>query len=118
MATALKPVKKDASILAAAPYVFSVLIGVLIYLMEKEDRYVRFHALQAILLHTAFTVIYTVLFMIIWVGAFFIVGFLCLPFLFLLVGAAILASIWLAYRAYQGEYFELPVIGEFAARHI
>ena len=118
MATALKPMKKDAPILAAAPYVLSFVVGVLIYLIEKEDRFVRFHALQAILLHLVSTAVYMALFMVVWVGAIFVVGFLCLPFLFLLVGAYIIASIWLAYRAYKGEYFELPVIGEFAARHI
>lgn len=115
---ALKPMKKDAPLLAAAPYVLSFLIGALVYLIEKEDRFVKFHALQAILFHLAFTAVYTLLFIVVWVGAFFIVGFICLPFLFLLVGAYFIADIWLAYRAYKGEYFELPVIGEFAARHV
>lgn len=120
MASALKPIKKDSILLAALPYVFSVIVGLLVYLIEKEDRYVRFHALQGILFHFALGIAYAAIVVIFLVFAFATMGLgmFCFPAIWLLGFATLGLNIWLAYRAYQGEYFELPVIGEFAARHV
>lgn len=116
----LTPMKKDSPILAALPYILGLIVGLLIYLIEKEDRWVRFHALQAILLTLAYSAIGLALGIVLLAFALATmgIGVFCVFAIYPLAFATILVNIWLAYRAYKGEYFELPVIGEFAARHI
>lgn len=109
----LLPVKKDSVILAALAYVLGPFVALLIYLLEKEDRWVRFHCLQALGLALA----YMAVFFVLWLGAiltFGLGGVCAMP----VSAGAILLGFWCAYRAYNGEYFELPYVGVMAATHI
>ena len=82
--------------------------------LEKENRFVRFHALQSILASVAIIVILFI------IDSLFVALFsslhLFLSFLFKIrrhpAGVAALA-LWvvLMVKAYQGEYFKLPVVG-------
>ena len=116
----------DENIAALLSYVFGWVSGLVFFLMEKDSKLVRFHAMQSIL----FCVVAAVLGIALWV----------LTFLFLLVGAmlpdimgsllALLGTfIWLIFsvalliawvlclvRAYQGQFFKLPVIGNMAEK--
>ena len=106
----------DANIAAAIAYLFGWVSGLIFYLIEKESRYVRFHAMQSILLSAGFTVLWIVLWI---VGAIFgripAVGFVfalligLLSFVFWL--ALIAAVIYCLIKAFQGKDFKLPVIG-------
>ena len=116
----LQPTKKDSRLLAAGAYLLHIFIAFLIYLVEKEDKWVRFHALQAILFHLSYSAVFFVIFTAVWLFAFvtFGLGAICIPVLFVLVFGVILLNLWFAYRAYKEEYFELPLIGKFAAAHV
>lgn len=120
MAEPLKPLKKDSNLLAALAYVLGLIVALLIYLIEKEDKWVRFHAMQAIVFHVAYMVAFGAVFIVLWLFALVTMGFgaICMFAIFPVALLVFVANIWFAYRAYQGEYFELPVIGEFTASHI
>ena len=117
---------EDGKIFAAISYVFGLLIAIIIYLLKKEDRYVRFHAAQAILFDICVMVISVVL-AVAMIAIFFVVGiatggigFILFPILWLgMIGYAfilLLARLYFAYQAYKGKEFQLPIIGPQAAK--
>lgn len=119
-ASGIAPIKKDSPILAALAYPLSLIIALLIYLIEKEDKFVRFHALQALIFDLAYSVAYTAIFVVVWVFAVATMGIgaLCVLPLILVVFLIFALKLWWAYRAYKGEYFKLPVIGDIAEKHV
>ena len=105
----------DAKIASAIGYPIG-LIAIIMIIIEKENRFARFHALQSILLSVAAVVLLTVLsiFIAILSAVSSYLGLLGLfiPLLWLVYFAAL---IFCAYKAYQGEMFKLPMIGDMAA---
>ncbi len=73
--------------------------GLLFFLLEKDNRNVKFHALQSLIAFLALSVITYVL------GRIFLFGYL-------LWLATILVWILLMIKAYQGERFKLPWVGD------
>ena len=119
----------DPKIAAALSYIW--IVGVIFFLIEKENRFVRFHALQSIIFGLANSVIMVVLAVlaIILTFAFSIGGaivgggigalinlFVWLIWLiFWLLGLVFLIGlVFAAIKAYQGEKFKLPIIGNMA----
>jgi uncharacterized membrane protein len=116
----------DANIAAALSYIFTWVSGLIFFVMEKESRLVRFHAMQAILLGAGATVIGIVL----WIIAFVIgiivsqisgvlgmlVSLLTGLLAFVFFVAVIIAWVMCLIKAYQGQYFKLPIIGNFAEK--
>lgn len=105
----------DANITALIGYITCIAALVLIFI-EKDNKFVRFHAFQAALYWAAVVVVYFILVFLLGFLAFFSSGlaslFSLLIFLFgLLVTGCV---IFLAIKAYQGEMIKLPVIGEMA----
>ncbi len=91
-------------------YLFGWISGLIFFLIEKDD-FVRFHAMQSIIVFGAITVlsiIFGILFMVPFVGA--ILGAI------LWIGTLIL-WILLMVKAYQGERFKLPVAGDLAEKY-
>ena len=123
----------DGNIVAAVGYPIGI-IAIICLIMDKENRFVRFHALQAILLYAAFVVVaigLTILFMIIGiimgvaagasnssaagglVGIFGLLSFLIwIAILIAYVGGLIMAAV----KAYGGNYYKLPMIGNMAEK--
>jgi uncharacterized membrane protein len=104
----------EANILAFLAYLFPVIGALIIFLMEKQNRFVRFHAMQALLSYAAVIVIEIVVGVL---GALPILGFVtCFvtPFLGL---AFFVGWIILMINAFQGKYFKLPIIGDYAERY-
>lgn len=99
-------------------YALGWVSGVFFLLIEKENRFVRFHAMQSLVVFLAFSIITFIL-----QGPFF---FLPLPFLSslfgFLAGIAVLLNIvlmiLLMIKAWQGEWYRLPVAGDFAAKQV
>lgn len=86
-------------------YVAGWVTGLVFLLIEKEDKFVRFHAMQSLLAFGLLTVIPFVP----------LIGWILSPFI------AILGFVlWIVciYKAYQGEEFKLPVVGEFAKKQL
>lgn len=89
---------------AALSYVLGWVTGIIFLLIEK-DPFVRFHAMQSI-------ITFGVLMLLSFVP---LVGWILSP-LVAIVGFVL----WLVliFKAYQGEEFKLPVIGEFAKKQL
>lgn len=96
-------------------FIFSIVVAVI----EKQSRFVRFHAFQSLLLHAIMLVVGFGFFFISIALAFANIGLLNLILLpiRLLLGLAFLAVlIVLMIKANGGEQYELPVIGEMARK--
>jgi uncharacterized membrane protein len=123
----------DPKIAAAISYIW--IVGVIFFILEKENKFVRFHALQSILFGVANSVIMFVLAILAVVlsiafgigGAMvggpmeslisLVVGLIWL--LFWLIGLLMFAGlIFAAVKAYQGQKFKLPIIGNIAENMI
>ena len=100
----------DANVAAALTYVFGWVTGLVFLVVEKDNRFVRFHAMQS-------TIVFATLSL----------GFILLqsiPLLGMLLSVFIViplsAVLWLLmmFKAYQGERFKLPIAGEMAEQRI
>lgn len=90
---------------AALSYVLGPVTGVVFYILEK-DPYVRFHAMQSI-------VVFAMLFLLQWVFGLTIV---LLPLVPLLSIFGFILWLLFIYKAWQGEEWELPVLGVWARK--
>jgi uncharacterized membrane protein len=116
----------DENVAALLSYIFGWVSGLIFFLIEKDSRLVKFHAMQSILLNGLAIVLGIVLwiatFVFVIVGAAIgdIVGTLLsliATLLWLVFGVGILiAAIMCLVKAFQGQYFKLPVIGNFAEK--
>ncbi len=89
-------------------YLVGWVTGLIFFLMEKENKFVRFHAMQSIVVFGAFSVLSIVLSFIPVVG--WILGTI-------LGVAAFVLWILLMIKAYQGEKWKLPVAGDIAEKN-
>ena len=89
-------------------YVLGWVTGIIFLLLEKENKFVRFHAIQSIVVFGAYTVISIIL------GFIPIIGWI----INVLLGiAAFIFWIVLMVKAYQGQMYKLPVAGNIAERN-
>ncbi|MBI9046194.1 MAG: DUF4870 domain-containing protein [Anaerolineaceae bacterium] len=88
-------ITSDDKLWATLCYIVGVIVPIIVLLMEdkKERPYIKYHAIQALATQVIFTVI-----SLITLG--------CGSVVFL-------AELYLGYLAYQGTYFEIPVITDF-----
>lgn len=90
-------------------YVLGWISGVVFILIEKEDKFVRFHAVQSIVVFGTLTVARIVLGFIPLIGV--VLGWL----IFLL---GLVLWIVLMIKAYQGEKYKLPWAGNLAEKQV
>jgi uncharacterized membrane protein len=86
-------------------------IGFLLLVPYNKNRFVRFHSFQCIFLNIAWLVLWFGLSVVPLLGW---VGFLLLP---LLGFIGLILGIVLIIKAYQGQTFKLPVIGDLAEKY-
>jgi len=107
-------------LLCYAPCCIGLVFSVVVAVVEKQSRFLRFHAFQSLLFHGALLVVsiavqiaLTVLGMI--SSGLALVGSL----LWMLVGLGILAGlILLMVKAYGNEEYKLPVLGDMAQKWV
>lgn len=90
-------------------YLFGVITGVVFILIEKKNRFVRFHALQSIFLSIVVIILNT---------AFNMIPFLGFMFSILLTPVVLILWIVLMVNAYQGKIFKLPIIGDMVEKQL
>lgn len=97
---------------------FTWIAGLIFFLIEKQNRFVRFNAMQSMLL-TAAVVILEIAINIVFgiLGAIAsVLACISLPLTSLLwIGAVVLWIICIV-NAFQGKYFKIPFIGDYAER--
>jgi uncharacterized membrane protein len=101
---------------AGLSYVLGWITGLIFFLMEKQNRFVRFHAMQSIILFGGFSIIGIVLN----VAIGYLPGALALAVscLWGIIGIGVFVMwIVLMVNGFQGKYFKLPVIGEYAEKY-
>lgn len=97
------------NVTAAIAYAFWLIGGIIVYLIEKENRFVRFHAMQSMIMF----------------GSLFILG-IALGFIPLVnvIAAVVMPVIvficWIMgiIKAANGEYYKFPWVGELAEKQI
>jgi uncharacterized membrane protein len=97
----------DANLAAAFTYLVGFVTGIIFLLVEKENKFVRFHAMQSTLVFIGIVAVDILLQIVPILGALVVV--------FVVIPAS--AALWLLlmYKAYQGEDFKLPLVGQMAA---
>jgi len=115
----------DPKIAAGLGYLVFI-IGIIFYFIEKQNRFVKFHALQAAFLHLGVGVVELILCIpyFILVVAASASGSGALSALTLLFGCAmgLLGIAWFVgwlvamIQAFQGKYFKFPLVGDWADR--
>jgi uncharacterized membrane protein len=116
----------DENIAALLSYVFGWVSGLIFFLIEKDSRLVRFHAMQSLLLNAVAIVVGIAL----WILSFVLLiitsqisgllstlisvisGLVAFVFFIGILIGVILCLI----KAYQGQYFKLPIVGNFAEK--
>lgn len=119
----------EPKVAAALSYIW--IVGVVFFFIEKENKFVRFHAMQSILFGIANTVI-MILLLIIGVILTFVFGiggalvggvvgtlvsmltWVIWGLFWLIAAALILGLVLAAVKAYQGQKLKLPIIGNIA----
>jgi uncharacterized membrane protein len=105
----------DGNVTALIGYPIGIVALIMLFI-EKDNKFVRFHAIQSLLFWAAYIVVFIGLGLITGILA-VISGTLATLFsllYFLAFLACMAAIIFLAFKAYQGEMFKLPVIGAMA----
>jgi uncharacterized membrane protein len=97
-----------ANVAAVLSYLLGFITGIIFYLIEKENKFVRFHAMQSMVTFGALWV----LSIAVWVIPF--IGGLLAPLIYIL---EFILWIILMIKAYQGEYFKLPIAGDIAEKN-
>ena len=100
--TGIKP-----NVAALLAYLLGFVTGLVFLLIEKKNKFVRFHAMQSI-------IVFGVIFVAQWMLAFFpVVGIMVSGLLSIL---GVVLWIVLMVKAYQGEKYKLPWAGDIAER--
>ena len=84
-------------------YVLGFISGIFFLLTEKENKFVRFHAMQSVIVSLGL-----MLFMMIPVFGWMLSVFVA--------PLSIILGLFLMYKAYLGEKFKLPVVGDLAEK--
>lgn len=99
----------EANVAGLLCYVLGWITGLVFILIEKENKFVRFHAMQSIIVFGAITVASII--------------FNLIPFIGWLLGVllsilALVLWIILMVKAYQGDKYKLPWAGELAEKQV
>jgi len=91
-------------------YGFGFVTGAIFLVVEKDNRFVRFHAMQSTLTFVGIVLVDILLQIVPILGA-VVVFVVVIP---------LSAALWLVlmFKAYQGEEFKLPLVGQMAADRI
>jgi uncharacterized membrane protein len=116
----------DENIASLLAYLFQFLGGLIFFLIEKDSRFVRFHAMQSMLLSGVFWVAIIGLNILSLVLALIVgqvsglLGSLVWVFTTLLevviAIACLIGLVLCMIKAYQNQYFKLPFLGNFAEK--
>ncbi|HEU5460119.1 MAG TPA: DUF4870 domain-containing protein [Pyrinomonadaceae bacterium] len=116
----------DENVAALLSYIAGWVSGLVFFLIEKDSRLVRFHAMQSILLNAVALVVGVVLW-IVWAFGTIIfasisdvlgslVGLVLGLLIFVFWIGMLIALVMCLIKAFQKQYFKLPVIGNFAEK--
>jgi uncharacterized membrane protein len=100
----------DANVAAALSYALGFITGIVFLLVERDSRFVRFHAMQSTLAFLGLSVACVLLQSIPLLGMLIAV--------FLVIPASAVLWLVLMFKAYQGERVKLPIVGDAAEQRL
>jgi uncharacterized membrane protein len=100
----------DSNVAAALAYAMGWVTGVAFLLAERESRFVRFHAFQSTITFGALCLAWMVSLSIPIFG--WLLAFIIIP------PASVILWLLLMFKAYQGEQFKLPIVGDIAEQKL
>lgn len=120
----------DQKLIGALCYIPIMWVGFFVSLFvllteKKENKFLKFHAIQALM----FMIIGGVVFICVWIVLVIVsmvlaavtygIGGLCVMVVMLLMLLVyVVAFFFCAWKAYQGEEYELPLLGKFARKYV
>lgn len=126
----------DGNVAALLSYLVGI-IGLIVLITEKENKFAKFHALQAFLFHVMFIPIFIVAFILFFalniiggvigatlgnagaiVGVIFSILGIIIWFAVIILGPLTIigGSIYGAIQAYNSRWFKIPIVGKLAAK--
>ncbi|MGM8213781.1 DUF4870 domain-containing protein [Virgibacillus sp. W0430] len=99
----------DKNVAGMLCYLVGFITGIIFLVIEKEDRFVRYHALQSIITFGIIFIASIVLTAIPIIG--WLIGILISPL-------SVIIWIILMIKAYQGKWFKLPIAGKMAEKQL
>jgi uncharacterized membrane protein len=90
-------------------YLLGFVTGIIFLVLEKENRFVRFHAMQSIFVFGFLFILQMILSFIPFIG------WILMPIVGIL---ALILWLILMMKAYKGEFFKLPIVGDMAEQKI
>ncbi|MEK6957680.1 MAG: DUF4870 domain-containing protein [archaeon] len=105
--TAKTSIGLEENVAGAVAYLLGPITGIALLLMEKDNKFIRFHAMQSTILFIGVIVLNIIL-------TITIIGWILLPFVGL---GALVLWILMMYKAYSKEKYKLPIIGDMAEKN-
>ncbi|MFB6225831.1 MAG: DUF4870 domain-containing protein [Candidatus Paceibacteria bacterium] len=99
----------DENVAGALAYAFGFITGIIFLLIEEDSNFVKFHAIQSIITSLSLYIIFYILGFIPIIGIF--ISILTTPVIIVVI-------LFLIFKAYKGERFKLPVIGDIAENQL
>ena len=96
----------EKNVAAGLCYVFGWVSGLIFLLLEKEDKDIRFHAMQSIIVFGGLNILQMVL----------TISLLGLPLVPIIGIVGIILWILLMVKGFQGENYKLPLAGDLAEK--
>ncbi len=108
----------DENVEGALAYLLGPITGIVFLIIEKESQFVRFHAMQSTITFAGFWIISMILSYAIVPAMGF--GFIVFGGLLVMLVNLVAFITWLVcmYKAYKGEWFKLPVVGDIAEQQV
>lgn len=97
----------DQNVAGLLCYVLGLITALIFILIEKDNKFVKFHAFQSLFFNLA-----------IWVSCIVLMFIPILGWILLLVLQLVFVIVWILMmvKAYQGKTTKLPIVGEMAAQ--
>ncbi|MEC2074537.1 DUF4870 domain-containing protein [Metabacillus fastidiosus] len=99
----------DENVAGLLCYLLGFITGIIFLITEKENRFVRFHAMQSIFIFGGLAILNIVLTFIPFIGG--IISFFIGPI-------SLILWILLMIQAFRGELYKLPYIGDLALKQL
>lgn len=111
------------NVAGALAYLFAPLVAIVLYLIEEDNEYVRFHSVQSIIVFGGLFCLYIGMFVfgtVLEVVPVAGLVFALVTGVFSLLMVPIVFVLWavLTYKAYTGDADGLPIVGEVARNHV
>ena len=105
----------ESNVAGVLSYVLGWITGLIFFLIEEKDEFVRYHAMQSIVFFGAVTALWIVFGFLRWIPG--PVGVLFTVLISLVALFAFVMWIVLMVKAYQGARYKLPVAGDLAEKY-